>query len=226
VAVSEPKAKSAPPPAAIVEPTSEPEPEPKAEPVTEKKRAPEVAQAMRARRIAEKQQQRTRRNMGIWSGIGASFVMVLALAWVFKVNVVQIWPKTASAYAALGAEVNLYGLEIQDIAAVRKIKDGGSVLQISGHVVNISKKPQSVPLLRAQLLDEHGQTVFSWMVEPQQTRLEASLTLPFVTEVHDPPPDALNVEIVFADEPVQAKNSTETKTKHEEEAHEPASSEH
>lgn len=202
------------------EPTSEPAeaisaPEPEVE--TQRPRDPQVAQAMRARREAERQKQKRRRAIGAWTGIMASFLLVLASAWVFQVDVVRIWPKTASAFALLGNPGNLYGLEVHEITAVRKTRDGASVLQISGQIVNVSKREQPIPLLQAELLDDKDQAVFSWRIEPDQTRLQAEQSFGFVTEVRDPPPGALRVVIAFADELVQPKSAVSEPVKHQSE---------
>ncbi len=199
---------------------------PKAEAKAETPRDPKVAQALRARRVAAEQQQKRMRMMGIWGAIGACFVVVLSMSWVFKVSVVRVWPQTASAYAAFGGKVNLYGLEIQDIAAQRQTKEGGSMLQIRGHVVNITKKTQNIPFLQAKLLDEHGAMIFTWNVQPAQEQLDGHAKLAFVTEVRDPPPGALHVEMIFVEEQKKSNKANKkskpkakpTKTKHKEKA--------
>jgi len=182
------------------------EPEPEPEPVI--RRDPKVAQAIRARREAERQRQRKIRVTGVWAGIAASFVLILTGAWIFRVDVVRVWPNTASAYAALGGKVNYYGLEIQNITAIRKISGGANVLQTSGQVVNVSNKTQPVPLLEAQLVEPDGTPVFTWVIEPEQSKLDVGASLDFVSQLRDPPPGALDFEIKFVDE--RAVVSTET----------------
>jgi uncharacterized membrane protein len=218
---------TAPAPAAEKPAKPEPKPEsaPEPEPIEEVRRDPKVAQAIRARREAERQQQKKRRTLGIWGGIAASYVLVLAMALLFRVQVVKIWPQTASAYASIGAKVNLYGLEVHDITAVRKIEAGANVLQISAKVVNVSKKPQPVPFLQVSLLDSHGKEVFKWNVEPELTQLDVSLEMPFQTEIRDAPPEGLSVEINFVEE--MASSSTDTAPKsHAPEAHPAAAEPH
>ncbi len=199
-------------------------PEPIVEP--ERPRDPQVAQAMRARREAERQQQKRLRATGVWGGIMASFLLILASAWVFQVDVVRIWPKTASAFAMFGSPGNLYGLEVHEITAIRKMRDGASVLQISGQIVNVSKREQAIPLLQAELLDDKDQAVFSWRIEPEQARLPIEQSFAFVTEVRDPPPGALRVVIEFADEQVQPKSVSSEPAEQHGEPEKPAAEEH
>jgi len=210
------------------EPTQEPvetkaAPEPEIEP--EKPRDPQVAQAIRARREAERQKQKRLRAAGVWGGVMASFLLVLAAAWVFQVDVVRIWPKTASAYALLGHPGNLFGLEVHDITAVRKTRDGASVLQLSANIVNTSNREQTIPLLQAELHDDKGKIVLSWRIELEQAQLQPEQTFAFVTEIRDAPPDALDVKIGFTDEQVQPR--VENPGSHEpEETHEPTKTAH
>lgn len=158
----------------------------------------------------------------VWAGIGASYLLVLAAAWIFRVDVVRIWPNTASAYAALGGKVSYYGLEIRDIAMTRTINGGASVIQISGQVVNISKKPKPVPLLQAEIFDENGKTLFSWLIEPEQQSLEKDSKLAFVSEIRDPPPGKLQFEIGFSNEkPAPSKPDTADKKAPAEPEHAP-----
>lgn len=193
-------------------PQAEPEPlveatqvsEPKVEPETpaeESRQAkPEVAKALRARREAERQQKARRRSMGIWAVIAASLVIVLALAVVFRVNVVRLWPNTGSAFAAVGLPVNRFGLEVHDLSAARQIQAGSTVLAISGNVVNITSRTQNVPALQVRLRDaKTGKIAFSWDVQPTKPHLAAEEKLAFASELRDPPPGNLELEVAFSD---------------------------
>jgi len=174
------------------------------------RRDPKVAQAIRARREAERQQKKLIKQRVIWGGAVAVVVLLFAASWVFKMDVVRIWPKTASFYSALGVSVNIVGLEIHDITAMRKMRGGTNVLQISGAVVNVTKRKQQVPLLAAEILDDQGQPVFSWLVEIEQKELEEGEKLSFTTDFREPPAGALRVMIMFADPKEQQIPETES----------------
>lgn len=191
--------------AQIIQPTkttSPVTPEPASEPKAERRRDPQIAKTIRARREAERIQKKRVRVASIWAAVAFGFVLILVTAWMLRVDVVRVWPNSASVFSIFGSPVNIYGLEVQEITASRKMRGGTSVLQINGQVVNISKRKQVVPLLATELFDAHGQIVFSWLVEPEQAELNAGLSLTFITEVRDPPPGALRVVIRFANEKV------------------------
>lgn len=197
-----------PAPEAIVEPEQAPvdEPQDVTESVTPpapeepRRKKPEVAKTLRAKREVERQQKARRRAMGIWAAIAACLMIVLGAAFMFRVNVVRLWPNTASAYAAVGMKVNRFGLEVHDLSASRQLRAGSSVLVVSGNVVNISSKPQTVPPLQAVLRDvKSGKPAFTWIVQPDQAQLPAQEKLAFSSELRDPPPDGLALEVTFTD---------------------------
>jgi len=185
--------------------------EPQQEPEPERQRDPKVAMALRARREAERKKQQRIRAAGTWAAIVVSLLVALISTWVFRESVVRIWPNTASAFAAIGVETNIYGLEIQQLSAVRKMHGGASILQITGDVKNVSKRPQSAGFLSLQLFDKQGQPVFSWKVQLTPAEIGPGITLPFSTEVRDPPPGSLRVDVSFADDesPINQNNSVE-----------------
>jgi len=53
----------------------------------------------------------------IWAAMAATLVVILALAAVFRIGVVGLWPKAAAAYAWVGLPVNDLGLTIEGIEA-------------------------------------------------------------------------------------------------------------
>ncbi|MCF6292206.1 MAG: zinc-ribbon domain-containing protein [Robiginitomaculum sp.] len=172
---------------------------------------PKVAQAIRARREAERQHKKLIKQRVIWGGTIAAVILLFVGSWVFKADMVRIWPKTASIYSALGAKVNIVGLEVHDITAVRKIRGGTSVLQISGTVVNISKRKQQVPLLTAEILDDKDQPVFSWLVETKTKELDKGEKFSFTTDFREPPVGALRVIVMFADQKELQVSDTDAK---------------
>lgn len=191
-------------------PSAEPQAaEPASVPEEPRRNKPEVAKALRAKREAERQQKARQRSLAIWAGIAACLVIVLGLSFMFRVNVVRLWPNTASAFAAVGMPVNRFGLEVQDLSAARQVRAGSTVLVVSGNVMNISGKSQNVPQLQVNLHDaKSGKIAFSWAVSPKQTQLGAHEKLPFVSELRDPPPSELELEVVFTD--TQAQPTTQT----------------
>ncbi len=171
-----------------------------AEPEPEIRRDPKVAMALRARREAERKKQQRTRAAGSWAAVIFSLLIAITSIWIFRDGVVRIWPNTASVFAFFGAKTNIYGLEIQRLTAVRKMHGGSSVLEINGDVQNISKTGQSVSFLNFQLFDKDNKPVFSWRLQMAPGQIESGKALPFTTEVRDPPPGALRVDVSFAND--------------------------
>ncbi len=51
----------------------------------------------------------------VWAGMAAAMAAVLAVALVFRVDAVKLWPSAAGAYAAVGLKVNRLGLDFEGV---------------------------------------------------------------------------------------------------------------
>jgi predicted Zn finger-like uncharacterized protein len=134
----------------------------------------------------------------IWAGIGATVAVLAALSIIFRVDVVRVLPRTASAYAAVGLAVNPTGLVFEGVSAKPGLQDGHDALVVSGAVRNIEKRALASPALAIKVLDKAGQPVLI-----RTTEGDASLILPgqthnFVISVLDPPATANDVEVAIA----------------------------
>jgi len=56
----------------------------------------------------------------------------------------------------------------------RTLPDGNSMLDISGQLVNPTPETQSVPAIKAELLDRDGRVRYSWIIAPPVRRLAPS----------------------------------------------------
>ena len=101
----------------------------------------ELPKAFRARAQAERRVREAATQGVIWAGMGAVFALLLVCAIVFRIDIVELWPRTASAYAAIGMPVNGSGLSIEDVHARPILQDGRPVLLVSGVVRSIRAKP-------------------------------------------------------------------------------------
>ncbi|WP_411016889.1 hypothetical protein, partial [Salmonella sp. s51944] len=73
----------------------------------------------------------------IWAGMAAALVLMIALGIIFRVDVVRLWPRTASAYAGVGLPVNSLGLVIEGVRFEPSLQDGHAALSVSGMIRNI-----------------------------------------------------------------------------------------
>ncbi len=139
---------------------------------------------------------------GAWAVVAAALIACLAVAWIFKLDIVRAWPQSASAYAAVGANANIYGMEFGDVAAQRVTVDGQPVLEIQSRLKNVDREPRPAPLVRFALQDEAGEEIFAWTVEPEAETLASGEQVAVVTQLIDPPAQPLNVALTLTDEAI------------------------
>ncbi|MEL7029041.1 MAG: MJ0042-type zinc finger domain-containing protein [Pseudomonadota bacterium] len=71
--------------------------------------------------------------------------------YMYREDVVALWPKAASAYALVGEQINTRGLAIEVTSHRIGVENGRSILEVEGVVANISDAALAVPLLRGAL---------------------------------------------------------------------------
>ncbi|HVL40624.1 MAG TPA: MJ0042-type zinc finger domain-containing protein, partial [Brevundimonas sp.] len=106
--------------------------------------APELPRAFRARAEQQRRLRRAATHGVIWAGIASGFAALLASAWLFRVEVVEMAPRAAQAYAAVGLTVNPTGLDFEAITAKPLPSDPGKVL-VSGALRNVRDNERTAP---------------------------------------------------------------------------------
>ncbi|WP_019961081.1 zinc-ribbon domain-containing protein [Woodsholea maritima] len=152
-------------------------------------------QKIRERAKAKERQAFQIKEISAWGGVAASFIIALTAAWVFKMDIVAALPRTASAYALFGADVNPHGLEVQDLV-VGMDEHGG--LQVEGVLKNITDRAQETLPLRARVLDANGAWLAEWVIVLDQAALPRDGSAHFTTYYADPPAAAAEVEVLLA----------------------------
>ena len=117
--------------------------------------APELPKAFRARAEEQRRVRRAATHGAVWAGLASVFVAILGAAWLFRVEVVDLYPRAAAAYAAVGSPVNATGLNFEAMAIKVAPWDPGKVI-VSGSVRNIRDHEIVSPPVRISLLDAHG----------------------------------------------------------------------
>lgn len=140
---------------------------------------------------------------GAWAVVAAALIACLAAAWIFKLDIVRAWPQSASAYAALGVNANIYGMEFGDVAARRVTVDGQPVLEIQSRLKNVDREARPAPLVRFALQNEAGEEIFAWTVEPEAETLGPGEQVAVVTQLIDPPAQPLNVALTLTEEAIE-----------------------
>jgi predicted Zn finger-like uncharacterized protein len=169
----------------------EPEPESLAETA-----APELPKAFRARAEQQRRLRRAATHGVVWAGIASGFAALLASAWLFRVEVVEMAPRAAAAYAAIGLTVNPTGLDFEAVSARPVPSDPGKVL-VSGALRNVRDNERIAPPVRVALLDSHGAEIGHAIV-----RIDAAPVLPgkvqgFAVVIPDPGARGQGVGVAF-----------------------------
>ncbi|MEP3072315.1 DUF3426 domain-containing protein [Maricaulis sp.] len=168
-------------------------PQSPAEPVVEK----QPHKAFRERQEKKRHTLSVAAAGGAWGALAVACAVVLTTAWIFRVDVVTLWPRASSAYAAVGAEVNPYGFSVGELDIRRDVDHGVPLLVIEGDVRNFDRRARAMPGLRAVLRDADGESVLEWTVSVPAGQIRAGKSQEFRTVVSDPPPSAVEVEVLL-----------------------------
>ena len=153
----------------------------------------------KAFRAMAEQQRRLRRaatHGAVWAGLASVFVGLIAAGWLFRVEVVEIYPRAAAAYAMVGSPVNPTGLEFEAVGA-RVAPDSPDRVLVSGALRNVRDREVVAPAVRLALLDAHGAEIGHSVV-----RIDAAPVLPggvqgFAALISDPGAKAAGVGVDF-----------------------------
>jgi predicted Zn finger-like uncharacterized protein len=183
--------------------------EPEAESLAETP-APELPKAYRAKVEQQRRLRRAATHGVVWAGIASGFALLFGAAWLFRVEVVEMMPRTAAAYAAVGMEVNPTGLDFEAVSGRALPNDPGKIV-ISGALRNVRDNERVAPPVRVALLDENGAEIAHAII-----RIDAAPVLPgkvqgFAAVVDDPGGKGRGVKADFV--------LTEGTTAHAEEPH-------
>ena len=104
-------------------------------------------------------------------------------------QVLALVPAAAPLYQMVGLMPPPAGvpLELRDVKIARRLVEGEQVVVVEGMVSNATDEPQSVPLLRASLIDAKGNEVESWTFAASVTTLPPGGAAGFETIAKNPP---------------------------------------
>jgi len=170
--------------------------------------APELPRAYRAKVEQQRRLRRAAAHGVVWAGVAAGFALLIGAAWLFRVEVVEMAPRTAAAYAAVGLKVNPTGLEFEALSGRALPNDPGKVV-ISGALRNVRDNERVAPPVRVALLDAHGAEIGHAVI-----RIDAAPVLPgkvqgFAAVIDDPGGKGQGVGVDFVLTP-QAPSAAQT----------------
>lgn len=151
----------------------------------------------------------------VWAGMVSVFAAILVAAYVFRVDVVKLYPKAAGAYALARVPVNPTGLEFEGVKAEPSTAGLTSVV-VTGQVRNVEDVPATPPPMRVFLLDG-GKRVASQVVRLSARTIAPGKTVAFTASLPDPHAKADDVAVEFAldlvPKPVKPKPKAHAKPK-------------
>jgi predicted Zn finger-like uncharacterized protein len=162
--------------------------------------APELPKAFRARAEEQRRVRRAATHGAVWAGLASVFVAILGAAWLFRVEVVELYPRAAAAYAAVGSPVNPVGLQFEAVGAKALPNDPDKVV-VSGALRNVRDREVVAPPVRVALLDAHGAEI-----GPAVVQIDAAPVLPggvqgFAVVIRDPGARGAGVGVDFVAAP-------------------------
>lgn len=161
--------------------------------------APELPKVLRAQAQEKRRMRRAMVAGAVWAVIGAGVLGLGAAAYLFRVDVVDLYPRAAAAYAMVGAPVNPVGLDFVDVEA-RPAEDGAAAIDVSGRLRNLRDDQRVAPPVRVTLLDDQGRRVTTRIVHLPSTPLAPGERRPFSLRVPDPHGRAVDIDLAFAPE--------------------------
>ncbi len=167
-----------------------------APPVAPETPAPELPKAFRARAEQQRRIRRAATHGAVWAGLASVFVGILAGGWLFRVEVVDLWPRAAAAYAMVGTPVNPTGLEFEAVSA-KAMHDRPDMVMVSGALRNVRGREVQPPPVRVALLDDHGAEIGHAVIT-----LDGAPVLPggvqgFAALIRDPAAKGVDVGLHF-----------------------------
>jgi predicted Zn finger-like uncharacterized protein len=135
-------------------------------------------------------------------GIAACLALgVVTTAIAYRTDIVRAWPKSASAFAAIGKPANLYGIDIRGVHVRAGVDVKGPRVVVAGVLASVSRKAEPVAYLKVKLVDSKGVEKLSWLVDPGIEILQPGKTHIFETARANPLPGDVKVVITFAEPP-------------------------
>jgi predicted Zn finger-like uncharacterized protein len=152
-------------------------------------------------RARVQQQERVRKVAAagaVWGGMAVLLASLLGLAVLFRTEIARAWPKTASAYAAMGLRVNVLGLTIDNVTSAPGIENGREVLVVAGDVRNVSDEPRPLPAaLRLELVGKDDAVLATGRVALKSELIPVEQARPFTFRFFDPPEGATVIRSAF-----------------------------
>lgn len=153
---------------------------------------------LEAVRLKRKRRSRTTA-MIVWMVVATLFASGAAAAVYFRDDVARQWPQSASAFAALGLDVNRFGVDFENIERTRELRGTVPVLSVSADVRNVSRADRPAPRVRVGLFDDFGREIAHLVVDVEPATIPQGEAGRFSAILENPPADSYSLDIRFVD---------------------------
>lgn len=140
------------------------------------------------------------RSLLLWWIVLFTLIVLMSLgAILFSRDIVSVYPAANKLYAAVGILVNTlgYGLEIPNPETSQREDGSDRIIIVTGEIKNTTGDVLDVPLLRGELKNAQGKTLFIWSFNTKEPRVLAGEGAAYETEIKNPPPGATELNISF-----------------------------
>lgn len=132
----------------------------------------------------------------------ALLVLLLVGGVVGRHEIAAQLPMTLPLYERLGLPVTLpLALDLRGLDVATEPRGGGSTLVVRGEIHNLSEQERVLPPIRVALLDAERRELDVGLFDPPQPVLAAGATARFEIELGEPPPEAKDLAVTFAEPP-------------------------
>mgnify|MGYP003674753333 CR=1 FL=1 len=117
---------------------------------------------------------------------------------VYRTEIVTIWPPAGKLYRSVGLSLEPpFTLATDEVKFENVIRDGGTVLLVTGVIRNNGSIKQAIPLLQVTLLDGQQKAIHHWTAQVEQTILGPDESVAFQTQLRNPPDSARFLKVDF-----------------------------
>ncbi len=132
-----------------------------------------------------------------WTVTAGMFAVTIAGLLVFRESVAKLWPQSASAFNAIGMDVNRFDLDFLETGAERFFDGTTPILEVRGTVQNTSGASVSAPRVRVTLLDDTGTQVAQAFAPITLAVIPAGGRANFAARIENPPFESFELELTF-----------------------------
>lgn len=182
--------------------------DPNSRSVSDPVNAPDDFAAPSAASVMREQTEQKRAGRRLMS-VGAMWLVTLALlsagalsAYVFRQDIVDTHPKSATLYNAFGVQVAKGGLVFGRVITRSAFVEGKPTLIVEGEVHNPGREVRDSRLVQLSLHGPSGQVLTQWQVEMPEATIAKGETLSFATQYPNQPVDAVTLKYVFSGDTV------------------------